>query len=85
VTSPPERNEEDPRLITAVYARYSSDNQSETSVEDQVRLARDRAEQEGLRVPAERIYSDRAVSGTLLRREGLDRLIQDAKRGRFQV
>ena len=31
----------------AIYARYSSDNQREASIEDQIRLCREYAEREG--------------------------------------
>ena len=33
-----------------IYARYSSDNQSEHSIDDQVRICRARAEREGWQV-----------------------------------
>lgn len=40
----------------AIYARYSSDNQRDASIEDQVRLCRERAEHEDMTVIE--IYSD---------------------------
>ena len=37
-------------MKTAIYARYSSDQQSATSLADQVRLCRRHAEQQGWQV-----------------------------------
>ena len=34
-------------MKAAIYARYPSDNQRDTSIEDQVRLCRERAERDG--------------------------------------
>ena len=42
----------------AIYARYSSDQQREASIEDQVRLCRERAEREGWTLV--QTYADRA-------------------------
>jgi DNA invertase Pin-like site-specific DNA recombinase len=46
----------------ALYARYSTDRQRETSIEDQLRLCRQRATDLGLIVVAE--FSDEATSGS---------------------
>jgi DNA invertase Pin-like site-specific DNA recombinase len=67
----------------ALYARYSSDQQSEASIEDQLRLCRLYADKQGW-VVAES-YHDRAVSGASLIRSGIQELLADALRGRFQV
>jgi DNA invertase Pin-like site-specific DNA recombinase len=68
----------------ALYARYSSDNQREASIADQLRLCRERAAKEGWTVAEE--YSDQAISGaTLILRPGVQALIQDALRGRFRL
>jgi DNA invertase Pin-like site-specific DNA recombinase/vacuolar-type H+-ATPase subunit E/Vma4 len=67
----------------ALYARYSSDQQSAASIEDQLRLCRIHAEKQGW-VVAES-YHDRAVSGASLIRSGIQELLADALRGRFQV
>jgi len=44
-----------------IYARYSSDGQSEASIEDQVRNCRRLCEQRGWEVAEE--YADRALTG----------------------
>lgn len=45
-------------LSVALYARYSSDNQRDASIEHQLRLCRERAEREGWRIVDS--YSDTA-------------------------
>ena len=70
-------------LSVALYARYSSDNQRDASIEDQLRLCRERAEREGWRIVDS--YSDRSVSGASLIRSGIQALMQDAQGGRFDL
>jgi site-specific DNA recombinase len=67
----------------ALYARYSSDNQRDASIEDQLRLCRLHAERQGWTIVD--IYHDRAVSGASLIRPGIQALMTDATRGRFEV
>ncbi|WP_285675050.1 recombinase family protein, partial [Paralimibaculum aggregatum] len=65
----------------ALYARHSSDRQREASVEDQLRLCRERAAHEGWQVVDS--HSDRAVSGASLIRPGIQALMEGALAGRF--
>ena len=65
----------------AIYARYSSDNQREASIEDQVRQCQARIEREGWK-PTE-IYSDHAISGASTLRPGYQKMLEDARAGRF--
>jgi len=68
----------------AIYARYSTELQSDKSCEDQIALCRQMAERETLNVVAE--YRDAAKSGASLHgRDGLARLEADAARGAFEV
>ena len=67
----------------ALYARYSTDLQSDASVEDQLRICRARAEREGWTVVES--YSDRAISGASMLRPGIQALMEDAGRRRFDV
>lgn len=69
--------------FVAIYARYSSDRQSEASIEDQARLCEERAAREGFQVVE--TYADRAISGASLLRPGLQALMADALAGRFTV
>jgi len=69
---------------TALYARYSSDNQREASIEDQFRLCREYATFEGWTVAE--TYSDSAISGaSMILRAGIQALLQDAQRGLFEI
>ncbi|AZI38185.1 recombinase family protein [Caenibius tardaugens NBRC 16725] len=70
-------------MRVALYARYSSDNQRDASIADQFRLCRLRAEKEGWQIVEE--YSDHAISGSSLLRPGIQALISDATRGRFDL
>ncbi|WP_264820928.1 recombinase family protein [Acetobacter malorum] len=70
-------------MKVALYARYSSDNQREASIEDQLRLCRAYAETQGWTVIDS--YSDRAISGASLIRPGIQKLIADANSGCFQI
>ncbi|MCW8059127.1 recombinase family protein [Agrobacterium tumefaciens] len=67
----------------ALYARYSSDNQRDASIEDQLRQCRERAAREGWTVVE--TYSDRAISGVSLIRSGIQSLLADAQAGRFDM
>jgi site-specific DNA recombinase len=70
-------------MKAALYARYSSDNQRDASIEDQLRLCRARAEREGWTVADS--YSDRAISGASLLRPGVQELIADGLKRRFDI
>ncbi|GCE84503.1 recombinase family protein [Komagataeibacter diospyri] len=70
-------------MKVALYARYSSDNQRDASIEDQLRLCRLHAEKQGWTIVDS--YTDRAISGASLLRPGIQELIQDATRGRFTI
>ena len=52
-----------------IYARYSSELQSERSIEDQIALCRDRAKAEAWSV--NKVYADYALSGATMDRPGL--------------
>lgn len=67
----------------AIYARYSTDKQKETSVEDQVRLCRRHCEQKGWQVTE--IFVDHGISGTTSQRPDYLRLVQAAERGAVDV
>ena len=67
----------------ALYARYSSDNQRDASIADQMRACRTYAEGHGWRVVAE--HSDRAVSGTSLLRPGYQALLEQARNREVDV
>ncbi|MCB9978538.1 MAG: recombinase family protein [Rhodospirillales bacterium] len=67
----------------AIYARYSSDLQTDASIEDQIRVAEKRAAQEGWQVV--RRYTDHGISGASMLRPGIQRMMQEAQQGVFDI
>jgi len=61
-------------MKVAIYARYSSENQSEKSIDDQVRVCRKYIEENGLTLNEKHIYADEALSGSLINRPGIQAL-----------
>ena len=72
-----------PALRASVYARYSSDNQREASIEDQVRECRAFIERQGWAY--QHAYTDRAMSGASTLRPGYQLLLEDARERQFDV
>jgi site-specific DNA recombinase len=71
-------------MKAAIYARFSSNKQTDRSIDDQVALCRQICAREGLIVTA--VYDDRAISGaSMVNRLGLQRLLRDARAGQFAV
>jgi site-specific DNA recombinase len=65
-------------MRAAIYARYSSDLQREASIQDQIRLCRERIEQMGGEVAG--IYTDAAISGSRLQnRPGIRSLLDGSR------
>jgi DNA invertase Pin-like site-specific DNA recombinase len=62
---------------------FSSDNQRDASIADQMRVCRTFAERQGWTIAQE--YSDHAVSGATLLRSGFQALMRDALNRRFDV
>ncbi len=72
------------KVLNAVaYARFSSDNQREESIEAQVRAIKEYAERNGYAL--HKIYADRGISGTTDNRPEFQRMIDDAKNEAFDV
>jgi len=70
-------------MRAVVYARYSSDQQREASIDDQIRLARAHIEDRGWTFF--QAYSDRATSAASALRPGYQRLLADARDRQFDV
>ena len=65
----------------AIYARFSSDLQRETSIEDQVRQCRKYAASKGWVILDDYVRADQAVSGAALAgRDALNALMAESKR-----
>jgi site-specific DNA recombinase len=68
----------------ALYARYSTDNQSVASIEDQFRVCREHVSRQGWQVVD--TYQDAAISGaSVILRPGVQSLLRDAQRGKFDI
>ena len=65
-----------------IYARYSSHNQTEQSIEGQLRVCHKYAKREGYTVVGE--YIDRAISGKTDDRPDFQRMISDSSKKVFQ-
>lgn len=72
-----------PQEASADYGRFSSEMQDETTIEAQQETCQKDAIRLGQAINPRLEYVDRAVSGTKLKRDGLDQLLADAEAGLF--
>lgn len=70
-------------MRAAIYVRYSSELQSDASIEDQVRHCKALIHREGWALAA--TYTDHAISGSVRMRPGYQKLLEDARGGQFQI
>ena len=70
-------------MNAVIYARYSSANQTEQSIEGQLHDNYAWAKQHGITVIGE--YIDRALTGTKDQRPDFQRMIEDASRKQFEM
>lgn len=66
-----------------IYARYSSHNQKDTSIEQQIEVCTKYARDNGYRIT--NIYADRAISGKTDARPQFRLMMQDAREHKFDV
>ena len=66
-----------------IYARYSSENQRQESIEGQLRECRIFAERNGYEIVGE--YTDSALTGRTDRRPGFQAMIREADKKTFKV
>jgi DNA invertase Pin-like site-specific DNA recombinase len=69
-------------INVVIYARFSSHNQTEQSIEGQLKVCYEYAQRNGYNVVAE--YIDRAISGTTDARPDFKRMIEDSKKRFFE-
>jgi DNA invertase Pin-like site-specific DNA recombinase len=70
-------------MRAVIYARYSSENQRDASIEDQVRTCK--AEIGRRAYALTQTYADHAISGSTNLRPGYQKLLEDARIGQFDV
>jgi DNA invertase Pin-like site-specific DNA recombinase len=70
-------------MRAVICARYSSDQQRDASIEDQIRVCERRIEQEGWTLLHS--YVDRAQSGASRLRPGYQKLLEDARAASFDI
>jgi site-specific DNA recombinase len=71
-------------IRAAIYARFSTDLQTERSIEDQIALCRSYAQREGLQ-PVETFHDRARSGGSVLGRDGVLRLMERAREKAFDV
>ena len=69
-------------MNAVIYARYSSHNQTEQSIEGQLRDCYEYARRYDINIVSE--YIDRAISGTTDDRPSFQRMIDDARKKQFE-
>ena len=69
------------RIKAVIYARYSSDRQTEQSIEGQLRVCHEFAEKNELIITEE--YIDRAMTGTNDKRPAFQKMISDSFSQKF--
>ncbi len=69
--------------MTVIYARYSSDNQSEQSIEGQLRVCNEYAKSHDITIV--KTYIDRAMTGTNDNRPDFQKMIKDSNRREWEL
>jgi site-specific DNA recombinase len=69
----------------AIYARFSSDKQSDASIEDQVHRARERIASLGGNPQSALVFTDYALSGASMERPGVQALLKALGNGEVDV
>ncbi|MCH9633992.1 MAG: hypothetical protein S4CHLAM7_07260 [Chlamydiae bacterium] len=72
-------------MRVAIYARYSSENQSEKSIDDQIRVCQKYIDQHSYSSDESHIYTDEAISGSIINRPGLLALEQAMENKEFDA
>ena len=69
----------------AIYARYSSERQRATSIEDQIRLRRELAPRFDCVIPDGQVYTDHEITGAADQRPAYHALLDAARTRQFEV
>ena len=71
------------RMKAAIYARFSSDRQQETSIEAQVRACNEYAQRKKINVI--KVFADEAISGTTTKRPQYQAMLAEASAHKFDI
>src|SRR5436190_1953723 len=71
-------------MRVAIYARFSTDQQRDASIDDQLRICREHAARQSWTDVVDH-YEDRAISGASVMRAGIQRLLRDARAKKFDA
>lgn len=72
-------------MRVAIYARYSSENQSEKSIDDQIRVCKKFIKDNDMTIEDKHIFIDEAISGSIVNRPGLQALENAAENKEFDA
>ena len=72
-------------MRVAIYARYSSEHQSEKSIDDQIRVCKNYIKNNDMVFEDKHIYIDEAMSGSIIKRPGLQALESAAENKEFEA
>ena len=70
-------------MRAVIYTRYSSDQQRDASIDDQIRICKERVAAEGWQLV--QVYRDAAFSGATTLRPGYQALLEGAREAAFDV
>jgi DNA invertase Pin-like site-specific DNA recombinase len=70
-------------MRAVIYARYSSDQQRTTSIDDQIRLCKEKIAREGWTLV--QVYRDAAMSGATALRPGYQAMLEGAREAAFDI
>ena len=73
------------KMKVAIYARYSSQNQSEKSIDDQIRVCKEYIRLHDMSIEDKHIYVDEAISGSVINRPALQTLQIAAENKEFEA
>jgi site-specific DNA recombinase len=77
------KESQEAEMKAAIYAHFSTEKQSEASIDDQFRVCERLAERHGFKVVAR--FSDAAISGGTIQRPGYQRMLAAGRRHEFDV
>jgi len=72
-------------MKAAIYARYSSENQSGKSIDDQIRVCKKYIHSNDMTIEDKHIYIDEAISGSVINRPGLQAIEKAAENQEIDI